>query len=330
MTRILAYEPSLKRIEARLPQAARGAEFVDMDAKGVLRLNGREIAVEDANPEIGWLTVELFGAPSSRDYFIALLKAPALKWVQSAAAGFDNPAFKSLVGNGARLTTNNAQAVGMSEYVLWGVLDFLQRGPDRRAAQAQHKWARLPYREAHGTRWLIIGFGAIGQAVAERARPFGAHITGVRRQPGDHPLAEAMARPDQVKTLLPEADVVVLAVPLSPETTNLIDAGFLAAMKAGSVLVNVGRGGLVEEAALLAALDRGVPEHALLDVFQQEPLPADSRFWAHPKVSLTGHASAIGDGLAARGDALFLDNLNRYLTGQPLLNEANPKDVLAG
>ena len=330
MTRILAYEPSLKRIEARLPQAARGAEFVVMDAKGVLRLNGHEIAVEDASPEIGWLTVELFGAPSSRDYFIALLKAPALKWVQSAAAGFDNPAFKSLVGNGARLTTNNAQAVGMSEYVLWGVLDFLQRGPDRRAAQAQHKWARLPYREAHGTRWLIIGFGAIGQAVAERARPFGAHITGVRRQPGDHPLAEAMARPDQVKTLLPEADVVVLAVPLSPETTNLIDAGFLAAMKAGSVLVNVGRGGLIDEAALLAALDRGVPEHALLDVFQQEPLPADSRFWAHPKVSLTGHASAIGDGLAARGDALFLDNLNRYLTGQPLLNEANPKDVLAG
>jgi phosphoglycerate dehydrogenase-like enzyme len=330
MTRILAYEPSLKRIEARLPQAARGAEFVVMDAKGVLTLNGREIAVEDANPEIGWLTVELFGAPSSRDYFIALLKAPALKWVQSAAAGFDNPAFKSLVGNGARLTTNNAQAVGMSEYVLWGVLDFLQRGSDRRAAQGKRKWARLPYREAHGTRWLIIGFGAIGQAVAERARPFGAHITGVRRQPGDHPLAEAMARPDQVKTLLPEADVVVLAVPLSPETTNLVDAGFLAAMKAGSVLVNVGRGGLVEEAALLAALDRGVPEHALLDVFQQEPLPADSRFWAHPKVSLTGHASAIGDGLAARGDTLFLDNLNRYLTGQPLLNEANPKDVLAG
>jgi phosphoglycerate dehydrogenase-like enzyme len=330
MTRILAYAPSLKRIEARLPQAAHGVDFVVMDAKGVLTLNGHEVAIEAANPEIGWLTVELFGAPSSRDYFIALLKAPALKWVQSAAAGFDNPAFKSLVGNGARLTTNNAQAVGMSEYVLWGVLDFLQRGPERRAAQGQHKWARLPYREAHGTRWLIVGFGAIGQAVAERARPFGAHITGVRRKAGGHPLAEAMATPDQVKALLPEADVVVLAVPLSPETTNLVDASFLAGMKAGSVLVNVGRGGLVDEAALLAALDRGVPEHALLDVFQQEPLPEGSPFWAHPKVSLTGHASAIGDGLAARGDALFLDNLNRYLTGQPLLNEADPKDVVAG
>jgi phosphoglycerate dehydrogenase-like enzyme len=187
----------------------------------------------------------------------------------------------------------------------------------------------LPYREAHGTRWLIVGFGAIGQAVAERARPFGAHITGVRRKAGGHPLAEAMATPDQVKALLPEADVVVLAVPLSPETTNLVDASFLAAMKAGSVLVNVGRGGLVDEVALLAALDRGVPEHALLDVFQQEPLPEGSPFWAHPKVSLTGHASAIGDGLAARGDTLFLENLDRYLTGKPLLNEADPNDVLA-
>ena len=169
MTRILAYEPSLKRVEARLPQAARGAEFVVMDAKGVLRLSGREIAVEDANPEIGWLTVELFGAPSSRDYFIALLKAPALKWVQSAAAGFDNPAFKSLVGNGARLTTNNAQALSMAEYVLWGVLKHFQRGAERRAAQAKHEWARLPYREIGRMRWLIVGLGAIGQAVAVRA-----------------------------------------------------------------------------------------------------------------------------------------------------------------
>ncbi len=330
MTRILAYEPSFKRIEARLPDAAKDVEFVVVDDSGTLKLNGREIAIEEANPDIGWMSVELFGAPASRNFFITLLKAPGLKWVQSAAAGFDNPAFKGLVANGARLTTNNAQAVSMSEYVLWGVLDHFQRGSARRSAQARHEWARLPYREIGRMHWLIVGFGTIGQAVAVRASAFGAHVTGIRRTPGPHPLAQAMATPDQVKSLLPQADVVVLLVPLSPATAGMVDADFLAAMKPGSMLVNIGRGDLVDEPALLAALDAGKPEHALLDVFHDEPLPADSRFWDHPRVTLTGHASAIGDGLGPRGEMLFLDNLDRYLTGQPLLHEADPKDVLAG
>jgi phosphoglycerate dehydrogenase-like enzyme len=329
MTRILAYEPSLKRIEARLPAAAKDVEFVTVDDSGVLKLNGQEIAIEDAKPDIGWMAVELFSSPASRNFFVTLLKAPALKWVQSAAAGFDNPAFKSLVANGARLTTNNAQAVSMAEYVLWGVLDHVQRGPERRAAQGRHDWARLPYREIGRMNWLIIGFGAIGQAVAVRAGAFGAQVTGVRRTPGSHPAAQAMATPDQIQSLLPDADVVVLLVPLSPATAGMVDADFLAAMKPGSVLVNVGRGDLVDEPALLAALSAGKPEHALLDVFHDEPLPADSPFWDHPRVTLTGHASSIGDGLGPRGETLFLDNLERYLTGQPLLNEANPKDVLA-
>ncbi len=329
MTRILVYEPSLKRIEARLPEAAKDVEFVTVDDAGALKLNGQEIAIEEANPEIGWMAVELFGSPASRNFFVTLLKAPGLKWVQSAAAGFDNPAFKSLVSNGARLTTNNAQAHSMAEYVLWGVLDHFQRGTERSAAQAKAEWARLPYREIGRMRWLIVGFGAIGQAVAVRAASFGAHITGVRRTPGPHPLANAMATPDQVKSLLPEADVVVLLVPLSPATTHMVDADFLAAMKPGSILVNIGRGDLVDEPALLAALDAGKPEHALLDVFHVEPLPAGSPFWDNPRVTLTGHASALGDGLGPRGESLFLDNLERYLTGKPLLNEADPKDVLA-
>jgi phosphoglycerate dehydrogenase-like enzyme len=330
MTRILVYEPSLQRVRDRLPRAAQEAELLVLGEDGVIRLNGHEVSADDADPEIAWMSVDLFGAGASRTFFTTLLKAPNLKWVQSAAAGFDNPAFARIVEKGARLTTNNAQAVSMSEYVLWGVLDHFQRGDERRAAQRKAEWARLPYREIGRMHWLIIGFGAIGQATAERARAFGAHITGVRRSPGDHPLADAMITPDQVKSELPNADVVVLLVPLSPATAKMVDSDFLAAMKPGSMLVNVGRGDLVDEPALLAALEAGKPEHALLDVFHEEPLPPDSRFWAHPGVTLTGHASAIGDGLAARGEALFLDNLGRYLASQPLRNEASPKDVLAG
>ena len=101
-------------------------------------------------------------------------------------------------------------------------------------------------------------------------------------------------------------------------------------MKAHSVLVNIGRGGLVDEGALLAALDKGKPEHAILDVFRSEPLNEDSPFWTHPRVTLTPHASAIGSGLVRRTDDLFVENLGRYLRGETLLNEADPVDVRAG
>jgi phosphoglycerate dehydrogenase-like enzyme len=164
--------------------------------------------------------------------------------------------------------------------------------------------------------------------VAQRARAFGARITGVRRNPAADPAAHAIAPPEAVAALLPESDVVVLSVPLTPGTRRMVDEAFVAAMKPRSMLVNVGRGGLVDEPALLAGLDRGVPEHALLDVFAAEPLPADSPFWDHPRVTLTPHASGISEGQAARNDGIFIENLGRYVRGEPLLHEASPADVL--
>ena len=158
-------------------------------------------------------------------------------------------------------------------------------------------------------------------------RPFGARIVGVRRTAGAHPLADAMGSLDEVKSLLPAADVVVLSTPLNDATRNMADAAFFAAMQPKSVLVNVGRGGLVDEPALLAALDAGAPEFAVLDVFATEPLPADSPFWDHPKVALCPHASSFGSGQAARNDAVFLENLRRRLAGEPLLYEADPRDL---
>jgi phosphoglycerate dehydrogenase-like enzyme len=258
-----------------------------------------------------------------------MLKSPRLSWVHTGAAGVDGPVWRQLVQKGAQLTTGHGQAISIAEYVVAGVLEHLQRWPERHAAQAERRWARLPFREVAGMRWLVVGFGAIGEAVAERARAFGAEIIGVRRSGAPHPAADRMARLADVRGLLPEADVVVLAAPLNAETAGLADAAFFAAMKPGSVLANVGRGGLVDEAALLAALEAGVPEHALLDVFATEPLPEDSPFWAHPRVSLTAHASAFGSGQTARNDALFLENLRRKLAGDPLLYEADPRDLSA-
>lgn len=329
MTRLLIYEPSFRRIASSLAAYGEALEPVLVDENGELTLAGAPTTIETAAPDAAWANADVFESPAARAFMIAMLKAPSLKWVQSAAAGFDHPVFGQLVAKGARLTTSHGQAIGMAEYVVAGVLDHFQMGPQRRAAQADGAWRRPACREIMGSSWLIVGFGAIGQAVAQRAGAFGALITGVRRNPAAHPLARKIAPLEDLAELLPEADVVVLCAPLGAGTRHLADATFFAAMKAGSVLVNVGRGALVDEAALIAALDRGTPEHAVLDVFETEPLPKDSRLWNHPRLSLTAHASGLTGGQGARNQALFLDNLERYVAGQPLLNEADPRDVEA-
>jgi phosphoglycerate dehydrogenase-like enzyme len=325
---ILFYEPAYRRIASRIADLP-GIEPVLMQKDGRILLDGKEVTAEDANAEIGWANSDLFAGPV-REYMIALLKTPKLRWLQSGAAGFDNPVFAQIVSKGARLTTSHVQAVGMAEYTLATVLDHLQRGPERRAEQAAHRWTRLQFKEVMHSRWLIVGFGAIGQEIARRAKAFGAHITGIRRNQAPHELADAIAPQEKILDLLPDADVVVLCVPLSKQTESLANARFFAAMKADAVLVNIGRGGLVDEDALLAALDAGKPAHAILDVFRTEPLPAESKFWSHPRVTVTPHASPIGSGLTARGDDLFVENLHRYMSGKPLRDEADPKDVMGG
>lgn len=301
-----------------------------MHETGALTLNGASVAPADAAPDAAWLSEDLYMSSQTRAFVGLLLSAPALRWVQSAAAGFDNPLFARLVGAGARLTTSHGQAVGMADYVLWGVLDAFQRGPERRDAQSADRWEEFEVREVAGTVWLIIGFGAIGKAVAARARAFGAKVIGVRRNLSPDPLADAIIPLAQAAGHLAAADVVVLCTPLNPATYHLANAAFFEELKAGAVLVNVGRGRLVDEGALLAALDRGRPVHAVLDVFETEPLPIQSPLWRHPRVTVTAHCSGVTGGQTARNEALFVDNLRRFLAGQPLLCEADAAEVLAG
>ncbi len=330
MTRLLIFEPSYRRIEAEL--AAHGARLTPllMGEDGEIRIGGATVSLEEAAADVVWANAEVFVSAAVGAFMIAVLKTPRLVWVHSASAGVDHPIFRQIVEKGARLTTSHGQAVGMAEYVLAGVLDHLQRGPDRRAAQRAGEWSRLTFSEVMDSRWLIFGFGAIGQAVAKRAAVFGAHIVGVRRNPAPHPLAETVIGPDAALEHLPGADVVVLCAPITKATRNAVDAEFLAAMKEGSVIVNVGRGGLIDEAALLAALDSGRPAHAILDVFVEEPLPKKSRFWTHPRVSLSAHGSGNTAGEDRRNERLFVDNLARFLDGRPLVNEVDPEDVLEG
>lgn len=327
--RLLIFETSYRRLQAQI-DAIPGVEPLVMGPGGTTVSNGRILPPDQIDADAAWINGDVFFVPEARTFMVTMLKSPSLKWAQSGAAGFDNPVFQQIVQKGARLTTSHGQAVGMADYVLWGVLDALQGGARRRAAQAAHKWERYPFREISGSRWAIVGFGAIGRGVADRARAFGAHITGVRRNPAADASADQIIPPADLISILPQTDVVVLACPLTAETRHMADAAFFGAMKPGAIFVNVGRGGLVDEPALLAALDKGAPEHAVLDVFEAEPQPADGPFWDHPRVTLTPHSSGMSTGNAARNDALFLENLARFVKGEPLANEADPKDVLAG
>ncbi len=312
---LLIYAPAYERIRDRMPD---GVTPLLIHPDETLTLGGDRIAPEDARFEIAWAPTDLYMTGPSRFNFSLLTAARGLKWFQSGAAGFDHPIFTKVAATGTIMTRSDAQGVAIAEFVLARVLEVFQDAAGRAAKQAAHDWKRHDFRDVWGTSWLVIGYGAIGREIGIRARAFGAHVTGVRRTPDGSDPADAMITPGEVMAALPAADVVVLAAPHSSETDKLVDAAFLGAMKDRSVFVNIARGRLVDEPALLAALDGGKPAAAILDVFEKEPLPTDSPFWDHPRVLLSAHCAAATEMNIARGDEVFLGNLRRYLAGEPL------------
>jgi len=322
---ILMSEAALARVRDRLNSAAPGAEIVTLDAAGALKRDGATITA--ASPAAAWLSRDLFRTPLLKLAADYVLRSPSVRWVQTFQAGLDNPMFRQMKAKGVRVTKSNAQAPAIAEYVVAHVLSLLHPIGEQHRAQQEHTWRRVPFREIASTHVVLVGFGSIGQEVAKRLQPFGCQITVVRRRAQTPtPAFETGALADLAQ-LLPRADVVVLACALNEETRGLAGEAFFAAMKQGSILINIARGGLVDEAALRAGLAREQPGVAVLDVFQAEPLPPDAWFWTHPQVRLTAHCANDGDGVTSRGDELFLENLRRYSSGDALLNEADLVEV---
>ncbi|HTN80259.1 MAG TPA: D-2-hydroxyacid dehydrogenase [Acidimicrobiales bacterium] len=256
-----------------------------------------------------------------RPFFAAIGSSTTLRWLSVPNAGLDSPVFSSMLARGVRITNAHVTDIPISEYVLRAVLDHFQQAELWRDAQRRTAWDRHQFREVAGTRWLIVGLGTIGSAVAVRAKAFGAHVTGCRRSPTGSEPVDAFVAPPDLHAALPTADVVVLCLPSASDAPPLVDAAFLDAMGPRSVLVNIARGSLIDEAALVSALDRGRPEAALLDVMVTEPLPAESPLWRHPAVVLTPHNSAGGFDRYGRYDDLLVDNLGRFARGEALRNE---------
>ena len=312
---LLIYAPAYERVRDRMPD---GVTPLLIHQDGSLTLNSQNVAPEDAQFDIAWASTDLYVKGPGRQNFALLTAAKGLKWFQSGAAGFDHPIFTKVAATGTIMTRSDAQGIAIAEFVLARTLEAFHDAAGRAAKQAARDWSRHEFRDVWGSTWLIVGYGAIGSEIGIRARAFGATVIGVRRTPSQDDPADEMITPDQILKTLPRADVVVLAAPHSGETDKLVDAGFIAAMKPGAVFVNIARGRLVDEEALLAGLDAGKPSMAILDVFEKEPLPTESRFWDHPRVLLSGHCAADSPMNIVRGDEVFLGNLRRYLKGEPL------------
>jgi phosphoglycerate dehydrogenase-like enzyme len=317
---LLLTEPAFTRFGDAIGAVAPDARFIRMQKGGDLLFGDRPLPWEEAAPDIAWVTSDLFDDGPVRPFFKLLLTAKP-GWVQIAGAGVDHPVFGMILSEGVRLTTSHVTGGPIAEYVMRAVLDHYQQPALWSSERAERRWVAHDFRELHGTTWLVIGLGAIGTAVAERARAFGATVIGVRRRPdGTEPVDECV-RPDRLEAVLPRADVVVLSAPGGAETRHLMHRGTFGVMRPRSVLVNVGRGSLVDEDALHDALDRGTPEVAILDVTEVEPPPPDSWLWSHPRVVLTPHSSAGGTGRYARSADVFCENLKRWLNGEPLHHE---------
>ncbi|MEZ4727103.1 MAG: D-2-hydroxyacid dehydrogenase [Caldilineaceae bacterium] len=322
MTRILIEEDAYFRLESQLRAIDTDLQFILMKSDGQLYLDGAPITIAAAKPEVAWLNVGLVRANLAQRYVQTVLAAGTVKWLQTYNAGLDQPFYQTILDQGIRISASSAQAIAIAEYVIANILACYQDVFARRRYQQAHQWQKTVFKELWHTRWLLIGFGNIGQAVAQRLRAFECEVIAVRRSGQAHALANQVITPEQMAEHLPQVDGVILACPLTDETAGLVDDVFFQQLKPGATLVNIARGKIVDEAALIDALKRGIVGQAILDVFDPEPLSADSPLWELDNVLITPHSSNSGENTPLRGDLLFLENLRRYLAQEPLLNEA--------
>lgn len=248
--------------------------------------------------------------------------AAALQWVQALSAGTDFYDYDALEARGVALTSaSGVHAKPIGQQILAYLLFFERRLQRAVAQQARREWERYAARELGDRTVGVVGVGAIGSQAAEYCQFFGARVLGVKRDPTEKPdSVDEIYGPGDLSAVLPEADYLVLATPLTDETRGMIDAEALATLPADAVLVNVGRGEVVVQDALVSALESGHLGGAALDVFEEEPLPEESPLWGREDVLVTPHVAGSTPHYWERAAEIFLDNLDRYRAGEPLCN----------
>jgi phosphoglycerate dehydrogenase-like enzyme len=267
---------------------------------------------------------------------VAMGRAPLLKavwpharrvrWIHTRPAGVDHLLFPELVESDVPMTNSRGVfSSSLAEFALLGLLFFLKDVRRLIRNQAAARWEVYEPGALRGRTVGIVGFGDIGRAVAAAVRPLGARIVGLRRSAAPDPLADEVLPTARLLDMVARVDDLVVATPLTPDTHHLVGEAVFGALRPGAVLVNVGRGPVVDETSLLAALDQGRLRGAALDVFEQEPLPPDHPFWRMESVLVSPHTADHTAGWEAATMPVFLENLRRFRDGEPLLNPVDKR-----
>ena len=256
-------------------------------------------------------------------------RAPKLKWVQTMSAGVDRFARTDIWQSPVILTgVSGIHATPIGEYVLQVMLMFAKKAPLYFQMKQKREWKRFMPSVLRSRTVGIVGLGSIGQEVARLSKAFGMSVIATRRsvkQTTRTRYVDRLLPPEQLHQLLAESDYVVITLPLTPETREIIGEEELKAMKPTACIINIGRGGLIDETALIRALKENWIAGAGLDVTATEPLPADSPLWDFDNVILSPHVAGGMEDYVARATELFCENLRRYLSGKRLLNVINKK-----
>jgi phosphoglycerate dehydrogenase-like enzyme len=305
--RVPILQPQLAALAAR-----HETELVVTDDAAALR---REVADADAL----WIWPAFYDAP-----LVALLErhAARLRWVQLATMGYDAVETHGAPRGVTITSAGDAYAPTVAEHALALLLALLRRIPDALRAGAEGRWdTSIPPRigTLNEATVAVLGFGPIGREIATRLRACGARVVAITRGGGPQPLADATFAATELHAALAGCDALIVAAPLTAGTRGMIDAAALAALPAHALLVNIARGGLVDHAALRAALEAGRLGGAALDVTEPEPLPPDDPLWARPDVIVTPHAAGYGGAVPSRRLIALLErNLIAYRAGRPL------------
>jgi len=261
-----------------------------------------------------------------------LKEAKKLKWIHSTAAGVAQLMYSELRDSGIMVTNpSGIFSVPMAEHTMGLLLALARNFPDSVRGQDRARWAQQEIwdqpqhlTELNGKVLLIVGYGSIGREVAKRAKAFDMRVWGMTRSGmGEQAYVENIFAVSQLAEALPDADYVMICAPETAETKDLIGAAEIAKMKRGARLINVARGSLLDETALVQALESGALGGAALDVAQTEPLPAESPLWKAPNLFITPHTSGVSDRLWDRQTAILIDLLERWFAGQDLFNQVD-------